>query len=77
MIDYDQRNLALYAALLEAHDAAVDWRTAAADVMGLDPSDPASEPCWRSHLKRAQWIVGEGMAAALVGFGKGTPLARS
>ena len=74
VVDYDQRNLALYAALLEAHDASVDWRTAAADVMGLDPDEPAAEQCWRSHLARAQWIVGKGMASALATFGrKGLP----
>ena len=70
VVDYDQRNLALYAALIDAHDAAVDWRNAAADLMGLDPEDPASEPCWRSHLERAQWIVGDGMGTALAAFGK-------
>ncbi|WP_434403363.1 hypothetical protein [Sphingobium sp. DN12] len=77
VVDYDQRSLALYAALLEAHDAAVDWRAAAADIMGLDPEHPASEPCWRSHLERAQWIVGDGMATTLVSFGKRVLLARS
>lgn len=69
VVDYDQRNLALYAALIDAHDAAIDWRVAAADLMGLDPTDPASEHCWRSHLKRAQWIVGDGMATAVIAFG--------
>lgn len=70
VVDYDQRNLALYAALIDAHDAAIDWRIAAGDLMGLDPSNPEAEQCWRSHLERAQWIVGDGMAAALVAFGK-------
>ncbi|EPR18826.1 hypothetical protein M527_11705 [Sphingobium indicum IP26] len=70
VVDYDQRNLALYAALIDAHDAGIDWRIAAADLMGLDPSNPEAENCWRSHLERAQWIVGDGMAAALVAFGK-------
>lgn len=70
VVDYDQRNLALYAALIDAHDAATDWRIAATNLMGLDASDPASEHCWRSHLERAQWIVGDGMATALVAFGK-------
>lgn len=70
VVDYDQRNLSLYAALLDAHDAEVDWQIAAEDVMGLDPKAPDAECCWRSHLTRAQWIVGEGMAAALTAFGK-------
>ena len=70
VVDYDQRNLALYAALIDAHDLAIDWRIAAADLMGLDPSHPEAEQCWRSHLERAQWIVGDGMATALVAFVK-------
>ena len=70
VVDYDQRNLALYASLIDAHDAAIDWRISAADLMGLDPADPAAEHCWRSHLERAQWIVGDGMASALTAFGR-------
>ncbi|WP_183617994.1 hypothetical protein [Novosphingobium fluoreni] len=69
-VPYDQNHLALYAALIDAHERATEWRTTAADLMGLDPESPKAEPCWRSHLKRAQWIVGEGMAAALQSFGK-------
>lgn len=74
VVDYDHRNIALYAALIDAYDAAIDWRIAAADLMGLDPSNPETENCWRSHLQRAQWIIGDGMAAALVAFGKRKPL---
>ncbi|ENY82822.1 hypothetical protein [Sphingopyxis sp. MC1] len=68
VVDYDRRNLALYAALLEADDAGRDWRDAAATLMQLDIAHEEAETCWRSHLERARWIVGEGLATALVAF---------
>ncbi|AUW57521.1 hypothetical protein C1T17_04770 [Sphingobium sp. SCG-1] len=75
VVDYDRRNLALYAALIEAADAGRGWQETVADVMRLDPTDLDAEACWRSHLDRARWIVGDGMAAALEAFGKGrTPI---
>ena len=70
VVDYDRRNLALYAALLEAADAGRDWRAAASDLMRLDATDPDAEACWRSHLERARWIVGDGMANAVAAFGE-------
>ena len=70
VVDYDRRNLALYAALLEAADAGRDWREAAADLMRLEATDPDAEACWRSHLERARWIVGNGMGAAIEEFGE-------
>lgn len=69
VVDYDRRNLALYAALLEADDVGRDWREAAVDLMRLDVTDADAEACWRSHLDRARWIVGEGLAGAVVAFG--------
>lgn len=69
VVDYDRRNLALYAALLEADDAGRDWRDAATSLMRLDVTDKQAEACWQSHLERARWIVGEGLAAAVVTFG--------
>lgn len=68
VVEYDRRNLALYAALLEADDAGREWREAASSLMQLDVTDGDAEACWRSHLDRARWIVGEGMANALVAF---------
>lgn len=65
---YDRCNLALYAALLDADDAGCDWREAAASLMELDIADDDAEACWRSHLDRARWIVGEGMEAAVSAF---------
>ena len=69
VVDYDRRNLALYAALLEAEDTGRDWREAAIDLMRLDPANSDAEACWCSHLERARWIVGEGFASAVVAFG--------
>jgi hypothetical protein len=66
--DYDRRHLALYAALLEADDAGRPWEHAALSLMHLDAADSNAEACWRSHLERAHWIVGEGLESALVGF---------
>ena len=68
VVEYDRRNLALYAALLEADDAGRDWREAASSLMQLDVAHEEAEACWRSHLERARWIVGEGLATALVTF---------
>jgi hypothetical protein len=68
VIDYDRRHLALYASLLDADDAGRDWRDAAVALMRLDPGDADAEPCWRSHLERARWIIGEGLATALTAF---------
>lgn len=68
-VDYDRRHLSLYAALLDAHDAGEDWRDAATRLMRLDVTACDAEACWRSHLERARWIVGDGLAAALAAFG--------
>lgn len=68
VVDYDRMHLALYAALLEADDDGCDWRDAAASLMQLDVTHEDAEACWRSHLDRARWIVGEGLATALGAF---------
>lgn len=68
VVEYDRRNLALYAALLEADDAGRDWREAASSLMQLHVAHEETEACCRSHLERARWIVGEGLATALVAF---------
>ena len=36
--------------------------------MQLDVTDCNAEACWRSHLERARWIVGDGLGSALVAF---------
>ncbi len=68
-VDYDRQHLALYAALLDADDTGTDWRSAAASVMRLDVTDQDAEACWRSHLERARWIIGDGLSSALTAFG--------
>lgn len=70
VVDYDRRNLALYAALLEADYAGTDWRDAAVSLMHLDLAEKDTEACWRSHLERARWIVGDGLSTALVAFNR-------
>ncbi len=67
--DYDRHHLALYAALLDADAAGEDWQQAAVSLMGIDLADAGAEACWRSHLERARWIVGDGLAAAVTTFG--------
>lgn len=70
LTDYDLRNLAAFAALLDAAKAGEDWREAASTILGLDVSDARAEACWRSHLERARWIVGEGLGQAIEAFGR-------
>lgn len=69
---YDRQQLALYAAMLDADGAGQDWREAAATLMRIDVTSPDGEACWLSHLERARWIVGGGLAAALQTFGART-----
>src|SRR3546814_11108227 len=68
VVDYDRTHLALYAALLDAADAGRCWRDAATALMGIDIADPRAAACWRSHLDRARWIVGDGLGPALIAF---------
>ena len=68
--EYDRNHLAMYAALLDAADREVSWDEAAAAIMGLDVSDAGAEACWRSHLERARWIVGEGLGQAIEAFSR-------
>jgi hypothetical protein len=66
---YDRQMLALYAALLDAERGDADWQDVAASVMQLDPDEDDAEQCWRSHLERARWITGDGLAGAVEAFG--------
>jgi hypothetical protein len=65
---YDRQQLALYAALLDANASGEHWSKAAVSLMGLDPTQDGTEQCWRSHLDRARWIIGEGLSEACVAF---------
>jgi len=73
VVDYDRRHLALYAALLEAADAGQAWQDAATSLMRLDTSECDAEACWRSHLERARWIVGDGLGNAIDAFNERKP----
>lgn len=73
VVEYDRQNLALYAALLEADDTGECWEVAATSLMHLDLDCPKTEPCWRSHLERARWIVGAGLESAVRAFGARRP----
>lgn len=66
---YDQRHLALYAALIDAEAAGMCWREIALRVMLIDPDQEGAERCCRSHLERGKWITGEGLGQALLVFG--------
>jgi len=68
VVDYDRRHLALYAALLEADDAGCAWQVAATSLMRIDLVEHGAEACWRSHLERARWIVGDGLGIAIDAF---------
>jgi len=72
-VEYDRRHLALYAALLDADDAGIGWQAAAMSLMRLDVSEPDAEACWRSHLERARWIVGDGLGTAINAFSQRRP----
>lgn len=68
VVDYDRCHLALYAALLEAADSGRPWQGAAAELMHLDVNHSDAEACWRSHIERARWIVGDGLGVAICAF---------
>lgn len=70
VVEYDQSHLALYAALLAADDGGQDWREVAVNLMGIDARHPSAKVCWQSHLDRARWIVGDGLASAMEMFGR-------
>ena len=69
---YDQQNLPVYAELLDAEAAGMDWGEGARLILGLDDAvdSETARKCWESHLARARWIVGEGLGSALQAFGR-------
>jgi hypothetical protein len=70
--DYDRLHLMTYAELLDAERDGVAWEQGASAILGVDPvADPeGARLCWDSHLQRARWIVGEGLASAVEAFGR-------
>lgn len=71
VIDYDRRNLLVYAELLDAADDGVDWQQGSLEILGIDPvAEPGrAQRCWDSHLARARWIIGPGLSVAVEAFG--------
>lgn len=67
MTGYDRQNLPVYAELLDANAAGIDWVEGARLILGLDVAvdDENARKCWETHLARAHWIVGEGLGSAL------------
>jgi hypothetical protein len=70
--DYDRSHLMTYAELLDAEARGVTWQQGASTILGFDPraDAEAARLCWDSHLARARWIVGEGLASAVEAFGR-------
>lgn len=69
-VDYDRRNLLTYAELLDADAAGMGWEVGSLAILGIDPRldlDAACR-CWDSHLARARWITGDGLADAVEAF---------
>ncbi|AMK18901.1 hypothetical protein [Sphingobium sp. MI1205] len=70
VVSYDRSHLSLYAALLDAEKAGLDWTDAARTLMGINPAAVGAEECWTSHLERARWIVRDGLGNAILAFGQ-------
>lgn len=70
--EYDRQNLPVYAELLDADAAGIDWAEGARLILGLDVTvnGETTRKCWESHLARARWVVGEGLGSALQAFGR-------
>ena len=76
--EYDRQNLPVYAELLDADAAGIDWAEGARLILGLDVAvdSETARTCWESHLARAHWIVGEGLGSALQAFGRNSKQTR-
>jgi hypothetical protein len=59
---YDLAHASLYAQLLDAADAGMEWKEGAARFLSRDPfADPEGAwLCWEQHVARARWIVDTG-----------------
>lgn len=69
--NYDRAHFSIYAQLVTAYDSAMDWRDAAADILGLDCTgdELAARRCYRSHRDRALWIASGGYRMLLTEAG--------
>jgi hypothetical protein len=75
---YDRQNLPVYAELLDADAAGMDWADGARLILRLDAAldGATARNCWESHLARARWIVGEGLGPAFQAFGRNSKQTR-
>ena len=57
--DADRSNATIYLRLLDAHAAGVDWKTAAATILRLDPvaDHDRAKRLFNQFLARAQWMT--------------------
>ncbi|WP_374575983.1 DNA -binding domain-containing protein [Phenylobacterium sp.] len=62
LTDYDRRHVKTYLRMLDAVADGVDWREAAALLLGLDvAADPEkARATYDSHLARARWLSARG-----------------
>lgn len=61
---YDQAHFLTYARLLDAVRDNLGWETGLATILYRDFGNDlmAGKLCWDSHVERAEWIVGAGLA---------------
>lgn len=70
--DYDRSNLLTYAELIDADDCGMSWERGAVEILGFEPGFDLdlAQRCWETHVARARWIVGDGLASAVEAFGQ-------
>jgi len=69
LTDYDRKQIATYARLLDAEAAGADWREVARIVLGVDPYafPDRARKAFDTHMVRAKWIAGQGYRHLLKG----------
>jgi hypothetical protein len=62
LTSYDERHLATYLRLLDAHEEGADWKEGVTIIFGLDPErEPRrARIVYDSHLARALWMTQSG-----------------
>lgn len=68
--EYDRRHLLIYAELVDADGAGIGWEQGALEILGFRPPFDCEvvQRCWNTHVARARWIIGEGLASAVEAF---------
>lgn len=61
---YDQAHFLTYARVLDAERDGLGWEIGVQLILYRDFDDnvDAGKLCWNSHVDRAEWIVGDGLA---------------